>query len=108
MSSKPIISDYLFTPIRNLKLGKLLRRYKIDKNHKEYYFFPKCPEEVLDVEVYQIPNGELHIVDTYTVSPKRFIFLEEKDDTTLDSHTLVMSFNNGFVYVSKSCRFVLR
>lgn len=100
--------DYLSQPIRELQLGKVQRQYRVDKSHKEFYFFAKCPEEVLDVEVYEIPNGELHVVDTHSYSPKRFMFLKEKDDSLLHAHVIVMNFNDGFVYASKSCRFVLR
>ena len=100
--------DYLFQPFRELQLGKIQRHYRVDKSHKEFYFFAKCPEEVLDVEVYEIPNGELHVVDTYAHSPKRFMFLKEKDNSLLHDHVIVMSFNDGFVYTSRSCRFVLR
>lgn len=100
--------DYLFQPFHELQLGKIQRRYRVDKSHKEFYFFAKCPEAVLDVEVYEIPNGELHVVDTYAPSPKRFIFLKEKDDSLLQTQVIVMSFNDGFVYTSRSCRFVLR
>lgn len=100
--------DYLFQPFCELQLGKIQRYYRVDKSHKEFYFFAKCPEEVLDVEVYEIPNGELHVVDTYAPSPKRFMFLKEKDETLLQDHVIVMSFNDGFVYTSRSCRFVLR
>ena len=100
--------DYLFQPFRELQLGKIQRYYRVDKSHKEFYFFAKCPEEVLDVEVYEIPNGELHVVDTYAPSPKRFMFLKEKDDSLLQTQVIVMSFNDGFVYSSRSCRFVLR
>jgi hypothetical protein len=100
--------DYLFQPFRELQLGKIQRHYKVDKRHQEFYFFAKCPEEVLDVEVFEIPNGELHVVDTYAPSPKRFMFLKEKDDSLLEAHVIVMSFKDGFVYTSRSCRFVLR
>ncbi|MEY2793559.1 MAG: hypothetical protein RJA76_1551 [Bacteroidota bacterium] len=104
---KEINFNILFAPASEISLGEKSRSYKVDKNNKEFYFFSKCPEQVLDVDVYKIPNGELHLVEVQFGSPKRFVFLKEKDDSFLCSHSFAMSFNEGFVYVSKSCRFVL-
>ena len=103
-----ISADLLFKPTSELNFGKKIRSYILDQNQPEYSFFAKCPEEVLDVEVYEIPNGELHVAEIPLFPPRRFLFLKEKDDTLLNAHVIVMSFNDGFVYVSKSCRYVLR
>lgn len=108
MKNQKIDSDILFRPLSELVFGKKIKTYKVDKNDKEFYFFPKCTEEVLDVDVYEIPSGELHVVDTLFGSPKRFIYLFEKDDTFLSTHVIAMNFKEGFVYVSKSCRYILR
>jgi hypothetical protein len=99
--------DYLFQPFRELQLGKIQRHYKVDKRHQEFYFFAKCPEEVLDVDVYELPTGELHVAEISLFPPRRFLFLKEKDDSILHSHVISIDFNDGVVYASMSCRFVL-
>lgn len=109
MSHPKISSDLLFVPSSDLTLGEKIRSYKVDRTHKEFMFFAKCPDEVLDVDVFELSEGgELHIANIMFGSPKRFIFLKEKNDFLLHSHVIAMNFNDGFVYASKSCRFVLR
>ena len=109
MSQPKISSDFLFVPSSELTLGEKIRSYKVDRTHKEFMFFAKCPDEVLDVDVFELPEGgELHIAEVVFGSPKRFIFLKEKNDFLLHSHVIELNFNDGFVYASKSCRFVLR
>jgi hypothetical protein len=108
MSQLKISSDLLFAPSRELTLGEKIRSYKVDKRHKEFLFFAKCPDEVLDVDVFELPEGgELHIAEVVFGSPKRFLFLKEKNESLLITHVIEMNFNDGFVYASKSCRFVL-
>jgi hypothetical protein len=100
-------SDLLFKPSSELKLGQIIRSYRVDKTQREFTFFARCPMDVLDVDVYEFSFGELHVVEIPLFPPRRFLFLKEKDDSLLNAHVIVMSFNDGFVYVSKSCRFVL-
>lgn len=109
MNQPKISSDLLFVPSSELTLGDKIKSYKVDKRHKEFFFFAKCPDEVLDVDVFELSEGgELHIANIMFGSPKRFIFLKEKNESLLHSHVIAMNFNDGFVYASKSCRFVLR
>ncbi|MEY2792442.1 MAG: hypothetical protein RJA76_434 [Bacteroidota bacterium] len=108
MFTQEIISSILFSPRSEINLGEKSRSYKVDKSHKEFYFFTKCPEDVLDVDVYKIEGGEIHVVENFYGSPKRFVYLKERDESLLSTHVLVINYNEGAVYVSKSCRFVLR
>jgi hypothetical protein len=108
IQSTKISSDLLFKPSSELKLGQKIKSYRVDKTQREYAFFARCPMDILDVDVYEFSFGELHVAEIPLFPPRRFLFLKEKDDTLLNSHVIVMSFNDGFVYVSKSCRFVLR
>jgi hypothetical protein len=108
MITPEIISSILFSPASEINLGEKRKSYKVDKSHKEFYFFSKCQEEVLDVDVYEIQGGEIHVVENFYGSPKRFVYLKERDESLLSSHVLVINYNEGAVYVSKSCRFVLR
>lgn len=109
MKNQKIDSYLLFKPNSELVFGEKIRSYRVDKSDKEFYFFPKCPEEVLDVDVYEIPSGELHVANSLYGSPKRFIYSAEKNDELLElNHVIAMNFKEGFVYVSKSCRFIMR
>ena len=109
MKNQKIDSYLLFLPNSELVFGEIIRSYKVDKNDKEFYFFRKCPEEVLDVDVYEIPSGELHVAASLYGTPKRFIYSAEKNDELLKlDHVIEMNFKEGYVYVSKSCRFILR
>lgn len=107
IQSTKISADLLFLPTSELNFGKKIRSYILDNHQPEYSFFARCPMDVLDVDVYELPSGELHVAEIPLFPPRRFLFLKEKDDTLLNAHVIVMSFNDGFVYVSKSCRFVL-
>jgi hypothetical protein len=109
MKNQKIDSYLLFKPKSELVFGEKIKSYKVDKSNTEFYFFPKCQEEVLDVDVYEIPSGELHVVDSLYGSPKRFIYSAEKNDELLKlDHVIELNFKEGFVYVSKSCRYILR
>ncbi len=108
MITPEIISSILFSPASEINLGEKSRSYKVDKSHKEFYFFSKCQEEVLDVDVYEIQGGEIHVVENFYGSPKRFVYLNERDDSLLSTHVIAINHNDGVVYVSQSCRFVLR
>lgn len=102
-----ICADLLFIPTSELNFGKKIRTYRVDKNQREYSFFPRCPIDVLDVDVYELSTGELHVVEIPLIPPRRFIYLNEKDETLLHSHVIEMNYNDGYVYASRSCRFVL-
>ena len=51
-------NDYYFSLLTHrhpdYNFGDVVRNYRLDANQEEFYFFPKCPEEILDVEVYML------------------------------------------------------
>jgi hypothetical protein len=71
------------------------RRYRLDKSHEQFYFFAKCPEDVLDVRVYSFEAFELHEVETTSFTPKRFLFVRPAQIQTVDDLNTYM-FTNGF------------
>jgi hypothetical protein len=107
IQSTKISADLLFLPNSELNFGKKIRSYILDNHQTEYSFFARCPMDVLDVDVYELPSGELHVAEISLFPPRRFLFLKEKDDSILHSHVITIDFNDGVVYASMSCRFVL-
>jgi hypothetical protein len=99
-----------------------VRSYRIDYRHDAFYFFAKCPEEVLDVEVFDILGGELHQADSTSFTPRRFLYVEKKESTTeLDDLMKIKGFEKrddfyesrylmafphqkGLVYAVRNCR----
>jgi hypothetical protein len=71
------------------------RHYRLDKRHEQFYFFAKCPEDVLDVRVYSFEAFELHEVETTSFTPKRFLFVRPAQIQTVDDLNTYM-FTNGF------------
>jgi hypothetical protein len=57
-----LIPDLLFKPSIELYLGQTTITYQLDEMHPEFSFFPHCPIEVLDVNVYELYIGELHVI----------------------------------------------
>ena len=47
-----MVYGFLSLSPKNSDFGPRVRSYRIDYRHDAFYFFAKCPEEVLDVEVY--------------------------------------------------------
>ena len=71
------------------------RHYRLDKRHEQFYFFAKCPEDVLDVRVYSFEAFELHEVETTSFTPKLFLFVRPAQIQTVDDLNTYM-FTNGF------------
>ncbi len=117
-----MVYGFLSLSPKNSDFGPRVRSYRIDYRHDAFYFFAKCPEEVLDVEVFDILGGELHQADSTSFTPRRFLYVEkkesvaeldalmqmkgfEKQDNFYESRYL-MAFphQNGLVYTVKNCR----
>jgi hypothetical protein len=102
--------------------GPNVKSYRIDHRYHEFYFFAKCPEAVLDVEVFALLGGELHQADSTSFTPRRFLYVEKKEtDAELDAlmkikgfekqgesyvnrYLITFPYKNGFIYTVKNCR----
>ena len=104
--------------------GDVVRSYRLDANQEEFYFFPRCPEKILDVEVYMIGGLEMHQVDSTSFTPKRFLFMkqprlfemddldaylaqngyEKKGDLFESRNMVAFLYKDGMVFASRSCR----
>jgi hypothetical protein len=104
--------------------GDVVRSYRLDANQEEFYFFPRCPEKILDVEVYMLGGLEMHQVDSTSFIPKRFLYMQkpgleelenldyylfengfEKKANLYESRQLVAFLQeDGMVFASRSCR----
>jgi hypothetical protein len=117
-----MVYGFLSLSPKNSDFGPCVRSYRIDYRHDAFYFFAKCPEEVLDVEVYDILGGELHQADSTSFTPRRFLYVEKKESATeLDALMKIKGFEkqddfyasrylmafphqNGLVYAVRNCR----
>lgn len=104
--------------------GDVVRSYRLDANQEEFYFFPRCPEKILDIEVYMLGGLEMHQVDSTSFIPKRFLYMQkpgleelenldhylfengfEKKANLYESRQLVAFLHeDGMVFASRSCR----
>jgi hypothetical protein len=116
------LCDYLIFMRREVDFGQSERHYKLDESDPEFYFFARCPEEILDVRVHHIYGGKLHQVDSISHTPRRFFFTKTKLTTEeLDASLLAQNFiktgelyvhkymiafiyEDGIVFASKNCR----
>ena len=64
-----MVYGFLSLSPKNSDFGPRVRSYRIDYRHDAFYFFAKCPEEVLDVEVFSILGGEMHQADSTSFTP---------------------------------------
>lgn len=100
------------------------RHYRLDKRHEQFYFFAKCPEEVLDVRVYSYEEFELHEVETSSFTPKRYLFIRPaqiqavddlnkymltngfqlKDGVFHSRQLVAFTYEDGMVFAARSCR----
>jgi hypothetical protein len=120
--------DYFFPLLTHqlpeLDFGPVVNQYRLDKSHEAFYFFPRCPEEVLDVSVFKMEELEIHQVDSTSFTPKRFLFISqthlleaeylddylaqnsfERKANLFDSRNMVaFLYKDGMVFASRSCR----
>jgi len=117
-----MVYGFLSLSPKNSDFGTCVRSYRIDYRHDSFYFFAKCPEEVLDVEVYAILGGELHQADSTSFTPRRFLHVEKKEtaaeldelmkikgfekqgESYVSRYLMAFPYNNGLVYSVKNCR----
>ena len=121
-------NDYYFSLLSHrhpdYNFGPVTKSYRLDASQEEFYFFPKCPEVILDIEVYMLGGLEMHQVDSTSFTPKRFLFMKqvslfemenlddylaqngfEKKGELYESRQLVaIPHNDGMVFASRSCR----
>jgi len=121
-------NDYYFSLLTHrhpdYNFGDVVRSYRLDANQEEFYFFPRCPEKILDVEVYMLGGLEMHQVDSTSFIPKRFLYMQkpgleelenldhylfengfEKKANLYESRQLVAFLHkDGMVFASRSCR----
>lgn len=108
----------------DLDFGPVVRTYRLDSSKEEFYFFSKCPEKILDVEVYQLGGLEIHEADSTSFTPKRFLFMKQPqlaEMENLDDYSAQNGFEkkaylyesqnmaaflyqDGMVFASRSCR----
>jgi hypothetical protein len=117
-----MVYGFLSLSPKNSDFGPCVRSYRIDYRHDAFYFFAKCPEEVLDVEVFSILGGEMHQADSTSFTPRRFLYVEKKesaaelnalmkikgfekqDDFYESRYLMAFPHQNGLVYTVKNCR----
>lgn len=121
-NNRAYLADFLTRAMHDVDFGPVVRSYRLDKRNLEYYFFAKCPEEVLDVNVYETLGGELHQADSSSFLKRRFLFVKNQDEKNeldelmqrkgYESHDdhyqngviFAFKYQDGIVYASKSCR----
>ena len=120
--------DYYFSLLTHrhpdYNFGDVVSRHRLDASQEEFYFFPKCPEVILDIEVYMLGGLEMHQVDSTSFTPKRFLFMKqprlfemenlddylaqngyEKKGGLFESRNMVaFLYKDGMVFASRSCR----
>ena len=121
-------NDYYFSLLSHrhpdYNFGPVTKSYRLDARQEEFYFFPKCPEEILDVEVFLLGGLEMHQVDSTSFTPKRYLFMKqaslfemenlddylaqngyEKKGGLFESRNMVaFLYKDGMVFASRSCR----
>ena len=115
------IFGYLTFSLHDVDLGPVVKQYRLDNSNEEYYFFRKCPEKVLEVEVYHFLGGEFHQVDSTSFTARRYLYMplnftdheldelmikkgfEKKSGKYESRHLVAYSYKEGIVYASKSC-----
>jgi hypothetical protein len=115
------IFGYLTFSLHDVDLGPVVKQYRLDKSNEEYYFFRKCPEKVLEVEVYHFLGGEFHQVDSTSFTARRYLYMplnftgqeldelmikkgfEKKSGKYESRHLVAYPYKEGIVYASKSC-----
>lgn len=105
-----------------------IRSYRLDKRDEWYYFFPKCPEDVLEVSVYECHPFEVHHIETSLVQSRRCLLipklsleeLEQIDQSMFDKgykksgsryigrSSMAFRYENGLMIVSKSSLICLK
>jgi hypothetical protein len=116
------LCEYLIFMKRDVDFGQGERHYRLDESNPEFYFFAKCPEAILDVNVHHIYGGKLHQADSISPTPRRFFFTktkltnEELDASLMEQkftktgnlfiHKYMIAFHHeeGIVFASKNCR----
>ena len=121
-------NDYYFSLLSHrhpdYNFGPVTKSYRLNASQEEFYFFPKCPEEILDVEVFLLGGLEMHQVDSTSFTPKRYLFMKqaslfemenlddylaqngyEKKGGLFESRNMVaFLYKDGMVFASRSCR----
>jgi hypothetical protein len=121
-------NDYYFSLLSHrhpdYNFGPVTKSYRLNASQEEFYFFPKCPEVILDIEVYMLGGLEMHQVDSTSFTPKRYLFMKqaslfemenlddylaqngyEKKGGLFESRNMVAFLNkDGVVFASRSCR----
>jgi hypothetical protein len=113
---------YLTSSSREIDMGPVVRQYKLDQNHPEYYFYTKMPEATLNILVYKRYGGEIHQVDSAEFRVRRFLYTptkfvdEELDDLMQkkgfvklkgkyeSKYLVAIPYKDGLVYAPRSCR----
>jgi hypothetical protein len=121
-------NDYYFSLLSHrhpdYNFGPVTKSYRLNASQEEFYFFPKCPEVILDIEVYMLGGLEMHQVDSTSFTPKRYLFMKqaslfemenlddylaqngyEKKGGLFESRNMVaFLYNDGMVFAARSCR----
>jgi hypothetical protein len=116
------LCEYLIFWKRDVEFRDAIKHYRLDKSSKEFSFFAKCPEEILDIHVYQIYGGELHQVDTLSFTPRRFFYTKttlsneeleaslfghsfiKKGDLYVHKYMIAFKHQDGVIFASKNCK----